>query len=190
MRTLILSCNTGQGHNSCAKALQEAYEANGAVCDIEDALRFISPNFSKFISWGHTTIYRHFSGLFKWGYAYSERHPDLFHGNSSVFKLLTGGTKRMYEFIRDGQYDSVICVHVFSAMILTEMLKQHPMDIKTSFVATDYPALQEGNPEAGFTDQDARFPEAGDNVCCIRRGLYIAGSKQQDDCGNCDSNTN
>lgn len=129
MRTLILSCNTGQGHNSCAKALQEAYEANGAVCDIEDALRFISPNFSKFISWGHTTIYRHFSGLFKWGYAYSERHPDLFHGNSSVFKLLTGGTNRMYEFIRDGQYDSVICVHVFSAMILTEMLKQHPMDI-------------------------------------------------------------
>ena len=153
MRTLILSCNTGQGHNSCAKAIQEAYETNGSVCDIEDALRFISPNFSKFISWGHTTIYRHFSGLFKWGYAYSERHPDLFHGNSSVFMLLTSGTKRMYEFIRDGQYDSVICVHVFSAMILTEMLKQHPMDIKTSFVATDYTC----SPSTEQSDLDLYF---------------------------------
>ena len=25
MKTLILSCNTGEGHNSCAKAIEEYY---------------------------------------------------------------------------------------------------------------------------------------------------------------------
>ena len=50
MRTLILSCNTGEGHNSCAKAIQETYAAHDETCDIVDALQFISkretiPNF-------------------------------------------------------------------------------------------------------------------------------------------------
>ena len=29
MQTLILSCNTGAGHNSCAQAVQEAYHSRG-----------------------------------------------------------------------------------------------------------------------------------------------------------------
>ena len=38
----ILSCNTGEGHNSCAKAIQETYAAHDETCDIVDALQFIS----------------------------------------------------------------------------------------------------------------------------------------------------
>lgn len=41
MRVLILSCNTGEGHNSCAKALKEIFESKGHHCIIEDSLRFI-----------------------------------------------------------------------------------------------------------------------------------------------------
>ena len=50
MRTLILSCNTGAGHNSCAKAIQEVYQSRGDVCDIYDALLFISKRASKFMA--------------------------------------------------------------------------------------------------------------------------------------------
>ena len=42
MRTLILSCNTGAGHNSCARAIQEVYQSRGETCDVIDALLFIS----------------------------------------------------------------------------------------------------------------------------------------------------
>jgi len=138
MRVLILSCNTGEGHNSCAKAIQEAYHAHGDICDIEDALRFISPTVSRFIAWGHATMYRRFAWLFKWGYSYSEHHPAVFHDDSGIYKLLTSGVDRLYEFIKLGDYDAVITVHVFTALILTELLKRHPMEIPTSFVATDY----------------------------------------------------
>ena len=42
MRVLILSCNTGEGHNSCSAAIQECFEAQGVHCEVTDALRFIS----------------------------------------------------------------------------------------------------------------------------------------------------
>ena len=49
MRALILSCNTGEGHNSCAKAIKEVYDQNGVVCDIVDGLAFVSELASDFM---------------------------------------------------------------------------------------------------------------------------------------------
>ena len=50
MQTLILSCNTGAGHNSCAQAVQEAYHSRGEICNITDSLQFISEKASTFIT--------------------------------------------------------------------------------------------------------------------------------------------
>lgn len=38
MRTLILSCNTGEGHNACAKAIKVVYDKNGDYCIINKYL--------------------------------------------------------------------------------------------------------------------------------------------------------
>lgn len=137
-KTLILSCSTGQGHNSCAQAIEEYFEKYGVDCDILDALDFISVGISKFISWGHSCMYRHLPKVFQWGYRYSEVHPEVFGEHSGIYKLLTAGGERLYTYIVENQYDTVICTHVFSAMILTHILKAHPLDVKTAFVATDY----------------------------------------------------
>lgn len=48
MQTLILSCNTGAGHNSCAQAVQEAYHSRGEICNITDSLEDFSPALSAF----------------------------------------------------------------------------------------------------------------------------------------------
>ena len=42
MKTLILTCNTGEGHNSCATAIKEYFESNREECYIKDGLGFIS----------------------------------------------------------------------------------------------------------------------------------------------------
>ena len=52
MRVLILSCNTGEGHNSSGKAVQEAFQRRNIPCEMEDAFRFISSGTSSFISYG------------------------------------------------------------------------------------------------------------------------------------------
>ena len=75
---LILSCNTGAGHNSCAQAVQEAYHSRGEICNITDSLQFISEKASTFISNWHTRIYRHAPRLFDAGYQRAESHEDIF----------------------------------------------------------------------------------------------------------------
>ena len=67
MRVLILSCNTGEGHNSCAAALKEYFTAHGTDCDVADALSFLSDGLSQFISHWHTRIYRYLQFLFRGG---------------------------------------------------------------------------------------------------------------------------
>ena len=52
-KVLILSCNTGQGHNTVAKAIQEALNKRGAPADIRDGLAFDSEHASRLISGVH-----------------------------------------------------------------------------------------------------------------------------------------
>lgn len=138
MRTLILSCNTGEGHNSCAKAIQETYSVHGETCDVVDALQFISKRASQFISDWHSRIYRHAPKLYKAGYHTAEERTSVFREGTTVYRYLTSGSEKLYHFILDGGYDNIICTHVFPALALTAMLKHHPMPLVTSFVSTDY----------------------------------------------------
>ena len=108
MRTLILSCNTGAGHNSCAMAIKQVLEAHGAECEIADSLLFISETASRFICNWHVRIYRHLPRLFKNGYRDVESHASPFQKDSAVYQYLTSGSERMYEYIRGSGFDSVI----------------------------------------------------------------------------------
>ena len=127
MRTLILSCNTGEGHNSCAKAIQEAYLAQGEYCEIVEALQFISRHASRFIADWHSRIYRHAPKLYGAGYRNVENRTSLFREGTTVYRYLTSGSERLYRFICAGDYDAVICTHVFPALAMTAILERHPM---------------------------------------------------------------
>lgn len=137
-KVLILSCSTGQGHNSCAQAMKDYYEQKHIDCEIQDSLDFIGKRVSRFLSWGHSFVYRHLPWLFRWGYRQSEKHPAVFKKGSLVYKALTSGADHMNQYITVGNYTTVICTHIFSAMMLTHMLQKHPLPIYTAFIATDY----------------------------------------------------
>ena len=138
MRVLILSCNTGEGHNSCSAAIQECFEARGVHCEVTDALRFISKGASELFARAHVAMYRHFPGLFRHGYRFLENHPGVFRQKTPVHRFLTVGAERLGSFVYDGKFDAVICTHVLSALILTETLRRKPLQVRPAFVATDY----------------------------------------------------
>ena len=69
MKILILSCNTGEGHNSCARAISEELERKGDWGYIADGLAFLSTGTSKFVSGWHTRLYRYFPRLYGKGWA-------------------------------------------------------------------------------------------------------------------------
>lgn len=149
MRVLILSCDTGGGHNSCAFAIRQAFSEKDICCDTADALAFISDRFSKFMSRGHTMMYRRVPGLFRFGYGFAEKHRSVLEEKTGVYKLLTSGTEELHSFLQKGGYDAVICTHIFSGMLMQQMLLEYPMNIKTAFVATDY-TCSPGMPKKGM----------------------------------------
>lgn len=138
MRVLVLSCNTGEGHNSCAKSIKEVFDIRGETCVIEDALRFISDRTSRFISWGHVFVYRNLPWLFNWGYAFVEDHTGIFKEKKLLYTFFGRGADALCRFIISGNYDTVICVHPFASLMLTEAQRRYELPVKTAFVATDY----------------------------------------------------
>ena len=139
MRVLILSCNTGGGHNAVSAAIQEAFAARGADCETRDALAFLSERASEFICNWHTRIYRYMPGAFKAGYRFTENHPALYDQDTLFDKFLTSGVERLGGFMEAGHYDITVCPHVFSALMVTRVREQRPgCGGAACFVATDY----------------------------------------------------
>ena len=99
MKVLILTCNTGQGHNSATAALIGAFARRGVSCDAADALRFLPSGMSDFISGWHTRIYRYLPWMFKKGYSFAESHPALFDDQRGIYKLLASGVDGLRELV-------------------------------------------------------------------------------------------
>ena len=63
MKVLILSCNTGGGHNSCARAIGTELQRRGHTYETDDALLYVSKGTSRFVSNWHVRFYRYFPKL-------------------------------------------------------------------------------------------------------------------------------
>ena len=68
MKVLILSCNTGQGHNTAGRAVKEELNRRGVECQMLDALRFAKPKTSRRTTKVYVTTTTSFPGAF--GLAY------------------------------------------------------------------------------------------------------------------------
>ena len=113
MKTLILSCDMGGGHNSAAKALAQWGERNGIPCEIADTLSFISTDFSKTMS--DLYIFTTKSNLIKVIYRTGEIVPRSRRVKSPVYIANKIYCKRLCDHILEGGFTSVICTHVFPA---------------------------------------------------------------------------
>ncbi len=153
MNVLILSCNTGQGHNSAARAIADYFENRGVSCDIKDALAYWSTKSSDIISKGHVFIYRNLPKLFGIGYKFEENHPPKDDDTSIMYDLVTKGCRELTIDLKSSDYSAVICTHIFSAMMMTKIRKSGLCNIPYYLVATDYTC----SPGAGETKPDKYF---------------------------------
>ena len=138
MRILILSGNTGGGHNSAAMAIKDYFSTKNAACEIRDALAFWSEGKSYLISNGHILIYKKAPKLFWVIYRFAEKHPAKENDESFMYDVVTRGAKGLNEFLEENQFDAIICTHVFAGMIATAVKKKYRPNLKIYFIATDY----------------------------------------------------
>lgn len=161
MRVLILSCNTGEGHNSAARAIAEVLDKRGIEYRIEDALSCFSKEISNIVSKSHVMLYKRAPKVFGVGYRLFENHPPEPGDNSKLFALLAMGRKKIHNLISDGEYSVVISTHVFAAMMVTKALKDNTLDVKSYFIPTDYtcyPGLTECELDKIFIPHESILP--------------------------------
>ena len=138
MRVLILTCNTGGGHNAVAAALRDSLQRCGASCDVMDGLGFISKKASKFVSKWHTRFYRRYPRLYKAGYMSAEGDKEMDRRDGPVYRYIARGARHLGRTLQSGGYDAVVCVHVIPAMMMTALKQAWSACPVFCFVATDY----------------------------------------------------
>lgn len=141
MKVLILSCNTGEGHNSCAKALKIEMDRQGIECEVADTLALVNETLSRRVSEAYvfSTKGPVFEHAYKLGGMVSDLQGSLI--KSPVYNTNKLYAKRLYDYIVEGKFDAVVCVHLFPAEALTSLHRKAKLMVPTFFVMTDYTCI-------------------------------------------------
>lgn len=166
MSVLILSCDTGEGHNSCAKAIKEIYDAKGVPCEIINPLQLISERFSRIVHRTHTFIYQKHAKIFEMGYEYAEKTKKFrVREGTLLYRFFERGADRLYVYMTEHQITDVICVHPLLMMMVSVLKKKYPVTGSVAFVATDYtcsPGVKQGKPDVCFIPDQSLIHD----FCC------------------------
>lgn len=142
MKVLILSTGTGEGHNSAGRAVLEQFRKRGIPCEMADVLGFASERAASYgkriYVWSTVKATKVFKGAYKAGRAItsSRRKSPVYYANALY-------AEKLYHYIVDNSYDTIVMPHLFPAEALTYMLRKHGCrpDIRTYFVGTDYTCI-------------------------------------------------
>lgn len=170
MKALVLSCNTGGGHNAAGLAVTEEFRRRGIFCEKADTLKFGKKNTSRIVSNTYINIAKNtpklFGGIYRAGAVVSSICKK-----SPVYLANTLYAENLYRYILENDINAVICPHLFPAEALTYLKYKHAdfsQRVKTYAVCTDYtciPFWHELNVDAFFTPHEDLVDE------CVKKGV-------------------
>ena len=164
MHILILSANTGEGHNSAARALKEYFESRGDSCTVRDGLAYMGRSSNAIISKGHILLYRKLPKLYGVGYRIEEKqaHHQRYQQKLHRHRHLSKSRRQLRALLDSGSYDAVISTHVFAARLVSELRCAGSARIPSFFLATDYtcsPGVNQLDVDAWLIPHPALIPE-------------------------------
>ncbi len=135
MKVLILSCNTGGGHNSCGRYIKEELDSNNIECDFKNYFEIVNLSKKDYSEKIYLKTLGKNGGIFKYAYKFA----DVYNKTkiiSPVYLINKIQSHRLYNYIKQNHYDLILCPHLFPAMALTAINKRHKVNF--IFVDTDY----------------------------------------------------
>lgn len=132
-KILILSADVGKSWRSTAEALAEQFAAMNVTADIADALTLVPQNSATLARWRKSYAYHNLSR--REGTAY---RSEALYAGKKLYRLCALGANALSEFLGKGEYDAVLCIHVFAGMMMTEVRKKTGAQIPFYFLATEY----------------------------------------------------
>lgn len=142
MKILILTCNTGGGHNAAAGAVAEECERRSLSYELIDALdAFAGERISAAVCKTYTGIVKNAPQVFNAAY----HAGDLISSNrhkSPVYAVAKQMRHSMFLYIERNGFDVVITTHLFVAQALTALKLQGSLKrVMTVAIATDYTCI-------------------------------------------------
>jgi processive 1,2-diacylglycerol beta-glucosyltransferase len=164
MKAILLTCSTGQGHNSAAGAVAEALAARGVSCETKDALSFLGERASEVITNAFVNIAvktpRAFGVMYQTGEKLSENFADRM--KSPVYLANALYAQNLRRYLEENRIDFAVCPHLFPAEALTYLKRNGGLAARCCFVSTDYtciPFLEETDLDTVFVPDASLLPE-------------------------------
>lgn len=167
MKVLILSCNTGQGHNTAGKAILAELQRLGIESEMLDALSFESELASKMVCDLHSKSVLHLPRVYGLGVSTAKRLDKISKKRSVCYVANATYASALYEYITQNGYDTIVAPHVFPSEAITRIRRKHDTRFLTYFIATDYaypPFLSDTDLDTYFIPHESlahEFTEAG-----------------------------
>ncbi len=139
-KILILSCSTGEGHNSAANALKTALEERDVLCEIADPVAFQSDKMKNVVSSLYNNMIKRtpavFGVVYKLGdmYSSSKLPSPIYWANSQY-------AEKLKKYILDNECTAVICTHLYGMEAMTAIKQDKDFDIPCYAVLTDYTSI-------------------------------------------------
>lgn len=140
MKALILSCNTGGGHNSAARAIAEELQDRGDEAYVLDYLCLAGEGVSRLVGDGYVQIVKKTPRLF--GVAYKLGMGVSKIAKKSPVYYLNGRMARyLDQYLREHPVDVLVMPHLYPAETITHMKKKGMKLPLTIAVMTDYTCI-------------------------------------------------
>lgn len=152
MNVLILSCGTGEGHNSAAKAIEQSLKDKGIQSETVDVLTFKSKKASKKVAAIYFATIKRMPALFGLAYKLGAIYDNL-HLPSPIYAMNARYAENMYSYIKKNGVTHVICTHLFAMEAMTAVRRKFGERIPCYGVMTDYTI----HPFIKDTDLDGYF---------------------------------
>lgn len=140
MNVLILSCGTGEGHNSAARALAENLTERGISCEVRDSVSFKSEKSQRKIANLYMNVIRNTPSLFGFVYKLGAAYEAMF-SHCPIYTYNARYADKLYSYIKEKGFNLVICTHTFSMMTMTAVREKFAPDLPCYGVLTDYTAI-------------------------------------------------
>lgn len=137
MKMLILSCATGEGHNSAAKAIKNMLEKCGNTAEIYDVLTFKSARAQKTWTSAYNSMIKFAPTLFGLTYKLGDAY-DRLALPSPIYKYNASYAEKLHAYITDNHFDCVVCTHLYAMEAMTGVAAKCGKTVPSYGVLTDY----------------------------------------------------
>lgn len=140
MKVLILSCNTGEGHNAAGRALMETLQREGQEVEMLDYMKLSGERTSRWVGGAYVGIAKYTPRLFHLLYLAGMAISSCRYKSPVYYANALMG-KHLHAYLKEHSYDVIVMPHLYPAETITYMKKRYGLSAKTVAISTDYTCI-------------------------------------------------